>query len=45
MLWYKAEGSQAKLEENMGRMIESVKAFLDIDRVESHPLSEYHISR
>jgi hypothetical protein len=25
-------------------MIESVQAFLDIDRVESHPMSEYRIS-
>ncbi|TFH23928.1 MAG: hypothetical protein E4H03_04945 [Myxococcales bacterium] len=45
MLWYKAGGSQEKLEENMGRMIESVTAFLDISRVESNPMSEYHISR
>ena len=45
MLWYKADGSQEKLEENMGRMIESVTAFLDISRVESNPMSEYHISR
>jgi len=40
MLWYKAEGDPAKLRENLGRMIASVKAFLDIDRVESHPMSE-----
>ena len=44
MLWYCADGSQAKLEENMGRMIESVNAFLDISRVESNPMSEYHIT-
>lgn len=41
MLWYKAEGDPAKLRENLGRMIESVKAFLDLEKVESHPLSEY----
>lgn len=41
MLWYKAEGSAEKLQQNMGRMIDSVQAFLDIDRVESHPMSEY----
>ncbi|MEE8311442.1 MAG: hypothetical protein V3R77_04235 [Candidatus Binatia bacterium] len=45
MLWYKADGSQQRLEENLGRMIESVNAFLDIDRVESNPMSEYLISR
>jgi hypothetical protein len=44
MLWYRAEGSQETLQKNMGRMIESVQAFLDIDRVESHPMSEYRIS-
>lgn len=44
MLWYRAEGSQQTLEKNLGRMIESVQAFLDIDKVESHPMSEYQIS-
>lgn len=44
MLWYRADGSQEILQENMGRMIESVQAFLDIDKVESHPMSEYRIS-
>lgn len=43
MLWYKADGSKEKLEENFGRMMESVAAFLDADRVESHPMSEYRI--
>ena len=41
MRWYKAEGDPQKLRENIGRMVASVQAFLDIDRVESHPLSEY----
>jgi hypothetical protein len=41
MRWYKADGDPAKLRENIGRMVASVRAFLDIDRVESHPLSEY----
>jgi hypothetical protein len=45
MRWYKADGSPEVLHENMGRMIESVQAFLDIDRVESHPMSEYRLSR
>lgn len=44
MLWYCAEGSPETLQKNLGRMIESVQAFLDIDKVESHPMSEYRIS-
>jgi hypothetical protein len=41
MRWYKADGDPAKLRENLGRMLASVRAFLDIERVESHPMSEY----
>jgi hypothetical protein len=41
MLWYRAEGSQEKMRENLGRMLASVRTFLDIDRVESLPMSEY----
>jgi len=41
MLWYKAGGDRQKMRENLGRMIASVKEFLDIETVESHPLSEY----
>jgi hypothetical protein len=43
MLWYSAGGSKEKLKENLARMVESCKAFLDLDRVESHPMSEYRI--
>jgi len=43
MRWYKAEGDPARLRENLGRMLASVRSFLDIERVESHPLSEYLI--
>lgn len=43
MLWYKAEGSEERLRENMGRMIESCRRFLDLESVESHPLSEYRV--
>lgn len=43
MIWYCADGSQEKMQRNLARMIESVQAFLDIDRVESHPMSEYRI--
>jgi len=39
--WYDAVGDPEKLRERMGRMIASVKRFLDLDRVESHPLAEY----
>ncbi len=41
MLWYKAAGSQEKLRENLGRMLASVRSFLEIERVESLPMSEY----
>lgn len=43
MLWYRAEGSAEKMQANMMRMVKSVQAFLDIDRVESNPMSEYRI--
>jgi len=43
MRWYRAEGSPEKLKENLGRMIESCRAFLDLERVESHPTSEYRL--
>ena len=43
MLWYKAEGDPRKMRENLARMIASVRTFLDIERVESHPLTEYRI--
>lgn len=41
LLWYRAEGSQQKLARNMGRMLASVRTFLDVERVESLPMSEY----
>jgi hypothetical protein len=41
MLWYKAEGDPQLLARNAKRMIESCREFLDLDRVESHPTSEY----
>jgi hypothetical protein len=43
MLWYSANGSKETLEKNFGAMMESVSAFLDVARVESHPMSEYRI--
>ena len=44
MLWYRADGSAEKMQANLTRMIESVQVFLDIARVESHPMSEYRIT-
>jgi hypothetical protein len=41
MVWYAADGSQEKLEANFTAMMESVNAFLEIPRVESHPMSQY----
>ncbi len=41
MRWYRAEGDPAALRRNLERMLESVRGFLDIERVESHPMSEY----
>ena len=43
MRWYKAEGSPETLKRNLKRMLESCQAFLDLDRVESHPMSEYRL--
>ena len=43
MRWYKAEGSPETLRRNVKRMVESCQAFLDLDRVESHPMSEYRL--
>jgi hypothetical protein len=39
--WYKAAGDPVKMRENLGRMVASVQRFLDIEKVESHPLSAY----
>jgi hypothetical protein len=40
-VWYDADGDAARLEGNRTRMMESCLAFLTLDRVESHPMSEY----
>jgi len=40
-VWYAAAGSPEKLERHRRRMIESCLAFLALDRVDSHPMSEY----
>ena len=41
MRWYCADGSVETMQANLARMIESCKRFLDLERVESHPTSEY----
>jgi hypothetical protein len=40
MRWYRA-ASPEELKQRMERMLASCRAFLDLGRVESHPLSEY----
>jgi hypothetical protein len=40
-VWYAAVGSPERLERHRRRMIESCLAFLALDRIESHPMSEY----
>jgi hypothetical protein len=44
MRWYKAEQSPETLQRNVKRMVESCQKFLDLDRVESHPMSEYRFA-
>lgn len=43
MLWYDARGDEERLRKNVKRMVESCQAFLDLERVESHPMSEYRL--
>jgi hypothetical protein len=40
-LWYGTGGSDELLKQRMERMIASCRSFLDLGRVEQHPLSEY----
>lgn len=41
MLFYLAEGSPERLRENVERMLESVRGFLDLERIRSATMSEY----
>jgi hypothetical protein len=41
MLWYGAGGSPELLKQRLERMVASCREFLDLARVEQHPLSEY----
>ena len=44
-VWYRWEGSEEQFQRNRKWMIESCLAFLALDRVESHPMSEYVFER
>jgi hypothetical protein len=44
-VWYRWEGSEEQFRRNRQWMIESCVAFLALDRVESHPMSEYVFER
>lgn len=41
MLFYLAEGSKERLRDHVQRMVESVRGFLDLDRIRSVAMSEY----
>ncbi len=41
-VFFDAVGDDAKLEANRRRMIETCQKFLDLSRIESHPMSEYN---
>jgi hypothetical protein len=41
MLFYLGEGSEERMRANVRRMLESVRAFLDLDRIRSVAMSEY----
>jgi hypothetical protein len=45
LVWYAADGSQERYRKHLERMIQSCMAFLAIDRVEAHPMSEYVFER
>jgi hypothetical protein len=41
MLWYRGDGDPARQQRHFTRLMESCVAFLALDRIESHPMSEY----
>ena len=45
LVWYAADGSKERYRRHLERMIQSCMAFLAIDRVEAHPMSEYVFQR
>lgn len=44
-VFYDAVGDPARQKANAGRMFESVQKFLDLSKIESHPMSEYVFER
>lgn len=40
-VFYDADGSEGRYRRNLSRMIESCRAFIDLESVDSHPMSEY----
>ncbi len=44
-VFFAAEGSREKLEENRRRLLESCGKFIDFARLESHPMSSYALKR
>ncbi len=44
-VFYDAVGSPERLEKNSRRMLDSCRAFLDLRKVDSHPMSEYVFER
>lgn len=40
-VFYDAPGDEARFKENAGKMFESVQQFLDLAKVDAHPMSEY----
>jgi hypothetical protein len=45
LVFFAAGGSQERLEENRRRLMESCAKFLDLSRIESHPMSSYVLMR
>ncbi len=40
-IFYDARGSEERFERNSRKMLESVQQFLDLTKVDAHPMSEY----
>jgi hypothetical protein len=44
LAWYSAGTDEKLYQRNFGRMMDSCNAFLALDRIESHPMSEYRFA-
>lgn len=44
-VFYDAQGSEERFQENARKMLESVQQFLSIEKVDAHPMSEYVYDR